>query len=411
MPCQTQDMVLYPTGASFFRQWTGRSLKTLKHQALERDYKQVSDQKTELETKNEELEADKQALQQSYKQVSDQKTELETKNEELEADKQALQQSYKEILDQKTELETKNKKLESDQLLQKEALSKVIAENQKANLTWQNKYNTCLKDYNHLKEDSEQLKKEKADVIKDVQSYTALLDEKNREIGILEEKIQIEKKAKEEYEERFNETLIQNMLLENNDKPKISEFSKNLEFAEISVHKLFIPAGDDSSPRGGNQKLFSLKLKREDKNHCFGIEFPTDQEYYIECNPIYFNERNQPRPWNTYSAEYSTGSVDQEGMFLANPNSETYQDNDWYFVKGKPYNLFRNATNGDADSWKIEFSGSTYDDVLDKCFTSPITITIIMKHNSNIKTPRLFFIRKSIIEKSRRRSVYRDGRL
>lgn len=381
VPCQTQDIVLYPTGASFFRQWTGRSLKTLKHQALERDYKQVSDQKKELETKN----------------------------EQLEADKQALQQSHKEILDQKTELETKNMKLESDQLLQKEELSKVRVENEKANLTWQKKYNACLKDYNHLKEDSEQLKKEKADVIKDVQSYTALLDEKNREIGMLKEKIQIEKKAREQYEERDNEKLSQNMLLENDDKPKISEFSENLEFAEISVHKLFFPEGHPSSPRGGHQKLFSLKLKREDKNHCFGIEFPTGQEYFIKCNPIYFNEYNQPRPWNTYSAEHSTGSVDQEGMFLA--NSETYEDNDWYFVKEKLYNLFRNATNGDAESWKIKFSGSNYNNVSDKCYSRSITITIIMKHNSKIKTPRLLFIRQSIIEKSSEDdNVYRYGR-
>ena len=44
--------------------------------------------------------------------------------------------------------------------------------------------------------------------------------------------------------------------------------------------------GHDSSPRGRHQKLFSLKLKREDKNQCFCIEFPTTKN--IIFNAIQF---------------------------------------------------------------------------------------------------------------------------
>ena len=97
-------------------------------------------------------------------------------------------------------------------------------------------------------------------------------------------------------------------------------------------------------------------------------------------------------------------------MFLANPKSVTYEDKDWYFIKEKQYNTFQNATNGNAESWKIKFSGLNYNNVLDMCSTSSITITIIMKYNSKIENPRLFFRQSMIEESTEHDNVYRHGR-
>ena len=133
-----------------------------------------------------------------------------------------------------------------------------------------------------------------------------------------------------------------------------------------------------------------MDLKSTDNKAVFGIEFPTDKEYFVVCNPIHFDKYKQASPWNAFESSFHYGTVDSANNFVEGTEEEPQFEDD-LFTKGQAISQIHTGLHDEAESWKLELKNVSLRGGVPSGSAKPITITFILKKNNHILQPQMFF--------------------